>query len=101
MTDAVNVKPTLGSAIHATTYKWGWFVALGLGELFIGSFASANLIAANLASVPVIGAGMLVAGIFQIIHAFTTRVLRGFLFWQVAGIVYAAAGGSILYGPMF
>jgi len=101
MTDAVNVKPTLGSAIHAITDKWGWFVALGVGELIIGGVASANLMAANLASVLVIGAAMLVAGIFQIIHAFTARGLRGFLFWQVAGIVYAAAGAIILYDPVF
>jgi uncharacterized membrane protein HdeD (DUF308 family) len=101
MTDAVNVKPTLGSAIHAITDKWGWFVALGVGELIIGGVASANLMAANLASVLVIGAAMLVAGIFQIIHAFTARGLRGFLFWQLAGIVYAAAGAIILYDPVF
>jgi uncharacterized membrane protein HdeD (DUF308 family) len=101
MTDAVSAKPTLGTAIHAITGKWGWFVALGVGELIIGGVASANLMAANLASVLVIGAAMVVAGIFQIIHAFTSRGLRGFLFWQLAGIVYAAAGAIILYDPVF
>ena len=101
MTDAVNVKPTLGTAIHAITGKWGWFVALGVGELIIGGVASANLMAANLASVLVIGAAMAVAGIFQIIHAFTARGLRGILFWQLAGIVYLAAGAIILYDPVF
>jgi uncharacterized membrane protein HdeD (DUF308 family) len=49
----------------------------------------------------VIGAAMLVAGIFQVIHGFTARGLRGFLFWLVAGIVYAAAGAIILYDPVF
>lgn len=101
MTDAVNVKPTLGTAIHAMSGKWGWFIALGVGELILGGIASANLMAANLASVLVIGAAMVVAGIFQIIHAFTARGLRGFLFWQFAGIVYAAAGAIILYDPVF
>lgn len=101
MTDAVSVKPTLGTAIHAITGKWGWFVALGVGELIIGGVASANLMAANLASVLVIGAAMVVAGIFQVIHAFTARGLGGFLFWLLAGIVYAAAGAIILYDPVF
>jgi uncharacterized membrane protein HdeD (DUF308 family) len=100
MTDALNVKPTLGTAIHAITEKWGWFVALGIGELILGGVASANLMAANLASVLVIGAAMVVAGIFQIIHAFSARGLRGFLFWQLSGIVYAAAGAIILYDPV-
>jgi uncharacterized membrane protein HdeD (DUF308 family) len=100
MTDAVNVKPTLGSAIHAITGKWGWFVALGVGELLLGGVASTNLFAANLASVLVIGAAIVVAGIFQIVHAFSARALRGVLFWLLAGIVYAAAGVIILYDPL-
>jgi uncharacterized membrane protein HdeD (DUF308 family) len=47
----------------------------------------------------VIGATMVAAGIFQIVHAFSVRGLRGFLFWLLAGIVYAAAGAIILYDP--
>jgi len=101
MTDAVNVKPTLATAVHAIMGKWGWFVALGVGELIVGGIASANLMVANLASVLVIGVAMAVAGIFQIVHAFTARGLRGFLFWQLAGIVYLAAGAIILYDPIF
>ena len=101
MTDAVNVKPTLATAVHAIMGKWGWFVVLGVGELIVGGIASANLMVANLASVLVIGVAMAVAGIFQIVHAFTVRGLRGFLFWQLAGIVYLAAGAIILYDPMF
>lgn len=100
MTDALNTKSTLGTTIHAITGKWGWFVALGTGELILGGIASANLMAANLASVLVIGAAMVVAGAFQIIHAFSARGLRGFLFWQLAGIVYTAAGAIILYDPV-
>jgi uncharacterized membrane protein HdeD (DUF308 family) len=100
MTDALNAKMTLGSAIHAITGKWGWFVALGVGELVLGGIASANLMAANLASVLVIGAAMVIAGGFQIIHGFSTRGLPGFLFWQLAGIVYTAAGAIILYDPV-
>jgi uncharacterized membrane protein HdeD (DUF308 family) len=100
MTDELNAKVTLASAIHAIAGKWGWFVALGVGELILGGIASANLMAANLASVLVIGAAMVVAGVFQIIHAFSARGLSGFLFWQLAGIVYTAAGAIVLYDPV-
>ncbi|AJA64170.1 MULTISPECIES: HdeD family acid-resistance protein [Bradyrhizobium] len=100
MTDMSNSKASLGWAIHAITGKWGWFVALGVGELILGGVASANLMAATLASVLVIGATMAVAGIFQIVHAFSVRGLRGFLLWLLAGIVYAAAGAIILYDPI-
>ncbi len=99
-TNASNTNASLGRAIHAITGKWGWFVALGIGELILGGVASVNLMAASLASVLVIGATMAVAGIFQIVHAFSVRGLRGFLFWLLAGIVYAAAGAIILYDPL-
>src|SRR5258708_36823488 len=84
MIDALNAKETLGTTVHAITGKWGWFVALGISELILGGVASTNLMAANLASVLVIGAVMVVAGIFQIIYAFAARGLRAFLFWQLA-----------------
>jgi uncharacterized membrane protein HdeD (DUF308 family) len=99
MTDTSNTNASLGGAIHAITGKWGWFVALGIGELILGGIASVNLMAASLASVLVIGATMAVAGIFQIVHAFSMHGLRGFLFWLLAGIVYAVAGAIILYDP--
>jgi len=99
-TNASNTNASLGRAIHAITGKWGWFVALGIGELILGGVASVNLMAASLASVLVIGATMAVAGIFQIVHAFSMHGLRGFLFWLLAGIVYAAAGAIILYDPV-
>jgi len=101
MTDPVNAKPTLGTSLHTIAGKWRWFVALGVGELILGGVASTNLTASNLVSVLVIGAAMVAAGVFQIVHAFSTRGLRGFLFWQLAGIVYAAAGAIILYDPVF
>ena len=60
MTDALNAKPALGTAIHAVTGKWGRFVALGVGELILGGVASVNLVAATLASALVIGAAVFV-----------------------------------------
>lgn len=100
MADALEMKPSLGSTIRAIDRKWGWFVALGVGELILGGIASTNLLAANLASVLFIGAAMLVGGIFQIVHAFSARGVRGFLFWLLGGLVYAAAGAVILYDPI-
>jgi len=100
MSDALEIKPSLGSTIRALDGKWGWFVALGVGELILGGIASTNLLAANLASVLFIGAAMLVGGLFQIVHAFSARGIRGFLFWLLGGIVYAAAGAIVLYDPL-
>jgi uncharacterized membrane protein HdeD (DUF308 family) len=100
MADATVIRPSLSSTVRAITGKWGWFVALGVGQLILGGIASTNLFAADLASVLVIGAAMLAAGIFQIVHAFSARGVRGFLFWLLGGIVYGAAGVVILYDPI-
>ena len=100
MTDALQMKPSLGGAIGAIDRKWGWFIALGVGELILGGIASTNLLATNLASVLVIGAAMLAAGLFQILHGFSARGIRGFLFWEFGGLVYAGAGIVILYDPV-
>jgi uncharacterized membrane protein HdeD (DUF308 family) len=94
------MKQSLGSTVHAISGKWGWFVALGIGQLILGGIASTNLFAADLASVLVIGAAMLVAAVFQIVHAFSAHGVRGFLFWLLGGIVYGAAGAVILYDPI-
>jgi uncharacterized membrane protein HdeD (DUF308 family) len=100
MTDVSTARVSLGTAIHAIRGKWGWFIVLGVGELILGGIASVNLMAANLASVLVIGAAMFVAGILQIVHGFFARGIRGFLFWLLGGIVYAASGAIILYDPI-
>jgi uncharacterized membrane protein HdeD (DUF308 family) len=100
MADATIIRPSLSSTVRAITGKWGWFVALGVGQLILGGIASTNLFTADLASVLVIGAAMLAAGIFQIVHAFSARGVRGFLFWLLGGIVYGAAGAVILYDPI-
>jgi uncharacterized membrane protein HdeD (DUF308 family) len=100
MADTTAIKPSLGSSVRAISRKWGWFVALGIAQLILGGIASANLFAADLASVLVVGAAMLAAGIFQIVHAFSARGVRGFLFWLLGGIVYGAAGAVIFYDPI-
>jgi uncharacterized membrane protein HdeD (DUF308 family) len=99
MADALEIKHTLGSAIRAIDGKWGWFIALGVGEIVLGGIASTNLLAANLASVLFVGAAVLAAGILEIVHAFSARGIRGFLFLQLSGLVYGAAGCIILYDP--
>src|ERR1700694_4506099 len=101
MPGALEMKPSLGSTIRAIDRKWGWFVALGIGELILGGIASTNLLAANLASVLFIGAAMLVGGIFQIVHAFSARGVRGFLYWLIGGIVFGGAGAGPFFASLF
>jgi uncharacterized membrane protein HdeD (DUF308 family) len=80
--------------------KWGWFVALGVLMLIAGVLALGNELLATAVSVYYIGALMLVAGIFQVVHAFGVKNWGRFFWWLISGIVYAAAGAIAFMNPL-
>ncbi|AVT80216.1 HdeD family acid-resistance protein [Rhodopseudomonas palustris] len=100
MTMTSEASPSLGSSPRTLDGKWGWFVAIGLIDLIVGGIASTNLMLANLASVVVIGAAMIVSGIAQIVHAVSARGPRGAAFWFLSSLIYTAAGALIVYDPL-
>ena len=55
--------------------RWGWFVALGIAQLVLGIIAWFDVIAFTIAGVIFLGALVLVAGVFQIVHAFMDRAV--------------------------
>lgn len=59
-----------------------------------------DVIAFTIAGVIFIGALLLVAGVFQIIHAFMDREWRGFLFHLLAGALYVIGGFLIMDEPI-
>ena len=63
--------------------KWGWFVALGILMLIAGVLALGNEFLATEVSVYYIGALMLVAGIFQVVHAFGVKSWGRFIWWRL------------------
>jgi uncharacterized membrane protein HdeD (DUF308 family) len=80
--------------------KWGWFVALGVLMLIAGIIAFGNILLATAVSVFYIGAIMIVAGIFEIIHAFGVKTWGGFFWWLLSGILYAVAGYIAFSNPL-
>jgi uncharacterized membrane protein HdeD (DUF308 family) len=79
--------------------KWGWFVALGILFVVLGFGALSNLLLATIATIFYIGVLMIVAGAFQIVHAFRVKDWRGFFLWGLGGFFYAAAGTTIVLDP--
>ena len=63
-------------------------MALGVVLIVIGIFAWIEVVAVTLAGVILLGAAMLVGGIFQIIHSFAVRGWSGFLLHVLMGIVH-------------
>lgn len=80
--------------------KWGWFVVLGFAEVILGGIASTNLLAANLASIFLIGAMMLASGMIQVIHGFRVNRGRDRVFSILGGLIYSGSGFVVLFDPL-
>ena len=65
--------------------RWGWFVALGIAQLVLGIVAWFDVIAFTIAGVIFIGALLLVAGVFQVVHAFMDREWGSFALHLLVG----------------
>jgi uncharacterized membrane protein HdeD (DUF308 family) len=78
-----------------------WVAAL-LGIVFIavGAVALGNAVAATIASTMVIGICALVAGGFEVAHAFWTKGWGGFLWHILLGLLSLAAGILLLANPV-
>ncbi|WOC16682.1 HdeD family acid-resistance protein [Pseudochrobactrum sp. MP213Fo] len=90
---------TPGQAISSLSHKWGWFIVLGIAMLMLGGIAFGNLVFATVASVYYVGIIILVAGLVEIIHAFSVQTWKSFFFWMLSGLFYAAAGILTFMNP--
>jgi uncharacterized membrane protein HdeD (DUF308 family) len=81
-------------------HRWGWFIALGVLLIVLGIFAWIEVVAVTLAGVILLGAAMLVGGVFQIIHAFAVRGWSGFLLHVLMGVLYIIGGFLIMAEPV-
>ena len=97
MTD---IAQTSGLQFRSLSAKWGWFVALGIGMTLAGGFALGDTVFVTLVSIIFIGATMVLAGAFQIVHAFAIKQWGAFLFALLCGALYIAAGLLIMREPV-
>lgn len=89
-----------GPLRHDARSKWGWFVALGIVFVVLGSLAFGNLLVATAASVFYIGALMIVGAAANIIHAFQVKSWTSFSGWLLSGLLYGAAGITAFSNPL-
>lgn len=80
--------------------KWGWFVAIGVMLILLGLLALGNQFIATVFTIYYLGALMVIAGVFQIIHAFQVRGVGLSLYWVGAGLLYTVAGIFAFANPV-
>ncbi|MBR0824248.1 HdeD family acid-resistance protein [Bradyrhizobium manausense] len=93
--------PSLGSTIAPLRAKWGWIVALGVVYVIAGFVALGSVVMATVASVIVVGAMMIVAGVTEVIGAFQVKSWGKFLIWALLGVLYIIAGFLTFGNPLF
>lgn len=90
----------LGGALHSLRGKWGWIVALGVVYAIAGFIALGNQFFTTLVSVSIIGAVMIISGVFEIFSAFQMKSWSSFFLWIALGILYTAAGIFVWVDPV-
>ena len=79
----------------------GWFIALGVVLVILGLAALWNAVDASLVTTIIVGWLMVIAGIANVIGAFTTNVGLGWRILQgVLGILFVAVGFNIIAEPL-
>lgn len=92
---------SLPSSLRTTpSHRWGWFLILGILQIIVGVLCWIDVVAASIAATVVIGALLLLGGMFQVIQAFTVRGWSGFLLHVLMGIFYVVGGLLLMDEPI-
>jgi len=79
--------------------KWGWYFALGVLLVVLGSIASATAVGTTMLSVVMLGWILLVGGAGLIALSFVASKWSGFLLTLAAGALHVIAGFTLLSFP--
>lgn len=93
-------EPTFEETRREIARHWGWFLALGILLFVAGIAAIAFPFLSTIAAKIAIGWIFLIAGVFEIIHAFYVKRWAGFFWNLLIGILYIVAGGWLAFFPL-
>jgi uncharacterized membrane protein HdeD (DUF308 family) len=79
--------------------KKGWFIALGVALIILGTIAVATAVITTLISVMIFGWLLLIGGIVQSVHAFWVRPWKGLLLQLLIGVLNLIVGLLIVANP--
>ena len=78
---------------------WGWYLALGIVLIVLGTIAIGSTFVMTIASVFFFGWLLIIGGIMEVIHAFWHKRWAGFFLDLLTGILYVVAGWMMVTNP--
>jgi uncharacterized membrane protein HdeD (DUF308 family) len=86
----------VGAALRRS---WGWFLALGIIEIILGTVAVGASFFATLVTVVLFGWLLLFGGVLSTLHAFWRKHWKGFFLDLTMGVLYIVAGLMMVGNP--
>jgi uncharacterized membrane protein HdeD (DUF308 family) len=86
----------IGAALKRS---WGWFLAVGIIEIILGTVAVGASVFATLVTVALFGWLLLFGGAASALHAFWRKQWKGFFVDLAMGVLYIVAGLMMLANP--
>jgi uncharacterized membrane protein HdeD (DUF308 family) len=81
-------------------HRWGWFLALGIILVLLGTFALFVVPAATLATVMVLGWIMIISGIVEAVQAFRVHRWGGFFMHMIGAVLGVLVGVLVVTHPV-
>ena len=78
---------------------WGWYLALGIVLIVLGTIAIGSTFVMTIASVLFFGWLLIIGGVMEAVHAFWHKRWAGFFLDLLTGILYIFAGWMMVTNP--
>lgn len=95
----LGLRSVLRNELEALHRDWGWYLALGIALIVLGTFALGWAVLATFAAVLAYGILLLIAGVAQALGAFWSRRWSGFFLHLLEGVLYIVLGLLFLRRP--
>jgi len=79
--------------------RWGWFLALGILLLILGTIALGSSVFMTLATMVLVGWLLIVGGVVEAAHACSCKGWGGFFVDLLTGILYVVVGFMVVANP--
>ena len=98
------MSPRMGPIISLVGFdvvqrNWGWFLALGIVQIVLGTIALGESFLMTVFSVIMLGWLLIIGGVTSIFHAFVERQWGGFIIDLLTGLLYAVVGFMMISNP--